>query len=69
MCHVIDRKACNNWPLVYLSFRTALSSGGPDTGRTKREYQIEIHLGQSDTLTLPELDTALSNVQTLLTAG
>ena len=33
------------------------------------EYQIEIHLGRSAALTLTALDTALKNVQGLLTAG
>ncbi len=33
------------------------------------EYQIEIHLGHSAGLTLPELDTALRRAQGLLTAA
>jgi DNA-binding IclR family transcriptional regulator len=33
------------------------------------EYQIEIHLGGAQTLTLPELDAALKKAQTLLTAA
>jgi hypothetical protein len=33
------------------------------------EYQIEIHLGHSAGLTLPELDTALRHAQGLLTAA
>ncbi len=33
------------------------------------EYQIEIHLGHSTGLTLPELDTALRHAQGLLTAA
>ena len=33
------------------------------------EYQIEIHLGRSAGLTLPELDAALRHAQGLLTAG
>ncbi len=33
------------------------------------EYQIEIHLGHSTGLTLPELDDALRHAQGLLTAG
>ena len=36
---------------------------GPDG---QPEYQIEIHLGRSDTLTLPALDTALRHAQGLL---
>ena len=39
---------------------------GPDG---QPEYQIEIHLGRSDTLTLPALDTALRHAQGLLGAG
>jgi hypothetical protein len=39
---------------------------GPDG---QPEYQIEIHLGHSDTLTLPALDTALRHAQGLLGAG
>ena len=33
------------------------------------EYQIEIHLGRSDALTLPAPDTALRHAQGLLGAG
>ena len=33
------------------------------------EYQIEIHLGGRDELTLPDLDAALTHVQTLLRPG
>jgi DNA-binding IclR family transcriptional regulator len=33
------------------------------------EYQIEIHLGGRDQLTLPDLDAALSHAQTLLQPG
>ncbi len=33
------------------------------------EYQIEIHLGGRDELTLPDLDTALRHAQTLLRPG
>jgi hypothetical protein len=33
------------------------------------EYQIEIHLGGRDELTLPDLDAALRHVQTLLRPG
>lgn len=38
---------------------------GPDG---QPEYQIEIHLGRSDALTLPELDAALRHAQGLLAA-
>lgn len=39
----------------------------PIFGRDRQpEYQIEIHLGGSQTLTLAELDTALTHAQTPL---
>jgi len=42
----------------------------PIFGRDRQpEYQIEIHLGGRDELTLPELDAALGHAQTLLRPG
>ena len=42
----------------------------PIFGRDRQpEYQIEIHLGGRDELTLPELDAALRHAQTLLRPG
>ena len=56
--------------LSKLTWRQPNSSCLPIFGRDGQpEYQIEIHLGGRDELTLPDLDAALRHAQALLSPG